>query len=345
MSDAADRQQSFRPPDRKPKKPEAGTRPPGIDLPGCKPLPMTREQYNLNARRLELWDAGTKTAWVLRDGPDEEHEIPAHRLTQMVTLIGAVRGANIAAHGARGLVRRDQNPRERIPHPDQTLFLHPARARVRPSDNILLMSDHSYPDVVLEVDHTTDVRRGKLAVYEWLGIPELWVETPDIGAPSRPAALKPGLRIYLRKKGQFEIVSSSRAFPGWTARDIHRAMNEDYFPSDRTHVLLERLGREMGDREGTGPDDFPLMRSLRQESREAGHAKGLAEGLAEGRTAALMEAHAQAARHTLKVRGIQVSEGFPADVPGFAELSMDEVLELALGSSSEEDFRNRLRSR
>ena len=75
------------------------------------------------------------------------------------------------------------------------------------------MADHSYPDVVLEVDHTTDVRRGKLALYEGLGIPELWVETPDIGAPSRPKALQPGLRIYLRRKGVFEIAPTSRAFP------------------------------------------------------------------------------------------------------------------------------------
>ena len=354
MTDATDRQQPFGPPnrklDRKPTRPEAGvpqptsSAQPSIDLPGCEPLPMTRAQYNLNVRRLELWDAGTKTAWVLRDAPLEEHEIPAQRLTQMVTLIGAVRGSTIAVHGSRGLVRRGPDPRERIPHPDQTLFLHPARAEVRPSDNILLMADRSYPDVVLEVDHTTDVRRGKLALYEGLGIPELWVETPDIGAPSRPTALQPGLRIYLRRKGRFEIAPTSRAFPGWAAQDIHRSMNEEYFPSGRTHALLERLGREMGGREGTGPDDFPLMRSLRQESRAAGHAKGLAEGLAEGRTA-LMKAYAQAARHTLKVRGIQVSDGFPADVPGFAELSMDAVLELALASASEADFRNRLRGR
>ena len=206
------------------------------------------------------------------------------------------------------------------------------------------MTGQSYPDVVLEVDHTTDVRRGKLRLYESLGVPELWVETPDVSAPSRPSALKPGLTIYLLRQGRYATAPASQAFPSWTAADIHRAMNEDAFPSHRTQAILERLGREMGAREGTGPDDFPLMHSLRRESHDEGHAQGHAQGLAEGR-AALAQAQAQAARRILRSRGIEVAEGFPADVAGFAELSMDEVLELALASTGEEDFRNRLRSR
>ena len=48
------------------------------------------------------------------------------------------------------------------------------------------------PDVVLvEVDNTTDVRRGKLGHYESWGFREVWVEVPDEPAPSRPAALHP----------------------------------------------------------------------------------------------------------------------------------------------------------
>ena len=35
----------------------------------------------------------------------------------------------------------------------------------------------------MAVDHTTDVHRGKLALYESWGFPEVWVEVPE--APSR----------------------------------------------------------------------------------------------------------------------------------------------------------------
>ena len=349
MAETEDRQQLFDGPDGEPARPELAAKQPvdspsPIDLPGCKPIPMTRAEYVSYTRRLELWDAAAKTAWVLRDGSHQWHEVPSQRLTQMATLIGAVRGRSIVADGSRGLARGGQDRKERIPHADQVVFLDASRLRVRPGDNVLLMTGQSYPDVVLEVDHTTDVRRGKLRLYESLGVPELWVETPDVSAPSRPSALKPGLTIYLLRQGRYATAPASQAFPSWTAADIHRAMNEDAFPSHRTQAILERLGREMGAREGTGPDDFPLMHSLRRESHDEGHAQGHAQGLAEGR-AALAQAQAQAARRILRSRGIEVAEGFPADVAGFAELSMDEVLELALASTGEEDFRNRLRSR
>ena len=50
----------------------------------------------------------------------------------------------------------------------------------------MVVGEHDIPDVVLEVDHTTDVRRGKLLQYEAWGFPELWVEVPDWAASSRP---------------------------------------------------------------------------------------------------------------------------------------------------------------
>ena len=42
------------------------------------------------------------------------------------------------------------------------------------------------PDVVLEVDLTTDVRRGKLAMYESWGVPDVWVEVPEVPDPGQP---------------------------------------------------------------------------------------------------------------------------------------------------------------
>lgn len=51
----------------------------------------------------------------------------------------------------------------------------------------MVVGEHDFPDVVLEVDHTTDVRRGKLGLYEAWGFPEVWVEVPDDRTAPRPA--------------------------------------------------------------------------------------------------------------------------------------------------------------
>ena len=59
---------------------------------------------------------------------------------------------------------------------DQILFLRPAQTI--PQGKVIEVGDDSLPDVVLEVDNTTDVRRGKLGLYESWGFPEVWVEVP-----------------------------------------------------------------------------------------------------------------------------------------------------------------------
>ncbi len=127
------------------------------------------------------------------------------------------------------------------------------------------------------MDHTTDVRRGKLRLYEAWGFPEVWVEVPDRPAPSRPRGRRPGLTIHRLEGGAYRESAVSPAFPGWRATAIHEAINE-VEPSGWTHARLEHLGRTLGARDGTGPDDDPLLRSLRGESREEGRREGRAEG-------------------------------------------------------------------
>ena len=90
----------------------------------------------------------------------------------------------------------------------------------------MVIGEHDFPDVVLEVDHTTDVRRGKLWLYEEWGFPEVWVEVPERYAPSRPAGRLPGLVIHLLEGGRYRTAPESHAFPGWTAEEIHTALNE-----------------------------------------------------------------------------------------------------------------------
>ena len=80
------------------------------------------------------------------------------------------------------------------------MYAHPNRAAL-PEPKAMVVGEHNPPDMVLEADHTTDARRGKLPQYEAWGFPELWVEVPDRAARSRPRRLVPGLTIYAPGKG------------------------------------------------------------------------------------------------------------------------------------------------
>ena len=85
--------------------------------------------------------------------------------------------------------------------------------------------------------------------------------------------------------GVYRESVESVAFPELSAEELHEAFNERV-RSARTCAVLERVGRALGAREGTGPDDDPMLRSLRVQSRAEGEIVGKAlgkmEGLAEG---------------------------------------------------------------
>ena len=329
-----------------PPEPPASPRPspPPAELPlseleftGCKAVPMTWDQLRRYDGRLEVWDAEAETAWMVREPTSPTHESPSQGLAGLVERIAAVRGSSIKCYGSMDLLLRDArgNPR-RIMQADQTVYLHPKRAELWRAD-AMVVGEHNYPDVVLEVDHTTDVRRGKLKLYESWGFPEVWVEVPEYWVASRPRGLAPGLRIYLLEAGVYRKSPESLAFPGWKAEAIHQAMNESG-RSVRTNRILEGLGRGMGEREGTGPDDDALMRSLRGQSR----AEGLAEGERKGRMEGRADTLAKMARRMLRSRGVEVSEGFLSD-PAFATSSEDAVFEAALACADEAQFLAALR--
>ena len=320
--------------------------PPRAELPlselaftGCKAVPMTYAQLQRYEGRLEVWDAEAETAWMVREPTSADHEIPSQGLAGLAALVAAVRGSPIACYGSMDLLvhnvqgkRGERELPRRIMQADQTVYLEPSRAELSDAGT-MVVGRHSYPDVVLEVDHTTDVRRGKLKVYESWGFPELWVEVPERWVASRPRRLVPGLTIHVLEGGAYRVSAESRAFPGWTAEAIHEAMNEAE-RSVRTSRLLEGLGRRLGAREGTGPDDDALMRSLRGQSRAEGERKGRAEGLAEGEA----RVRARMVRRMLLSRGIEVSDGFPSNVPGFGESPEAAIVAAALACDSEQDF-------
>ena len=328
-----------------------------LEFTGCEAVPMTLEQYHEFEGRLEVWDRELKTAWMVREGPMPAHEGPGQSLGMLVARIAAVRGSPIKCYGTMVLmVEGPDGEPMRLMQADQTLYIDPEKTHLIGA-RAMLVGSHNFPDVVLEVDNTTDVRRGKLKIYEAWGFPELWVDVPDARPASRPKSRVSELTIYLLEDGVYQPAPESRAFPGWRVEDIHLALNE-IVPSLRTNRILERLGRELGARDGTGPDDDPLMRSLRKESEERGRLKGRAEGQrlgrvegraegqaagrAEGRAKGQAEAVARMVARMLRSRGIETPAAFPANVQGFAKASETDLVEAALACDDEADFRARV---
>ena len=309
---------------------------PPLEFPGCRPVRISRAEIVDYERRIEYWDAVTEVAMVC-EPVSVYHEQPGQRLSGLTTRIALMRGSPIDTIGAADLLLRDADGAwRRILEADQTVYLHPRTTR--PEGARIEVGSDTLPDVVLEVDNTTDVRRGKLALYESWGFPEVWVEVPEQSSPSRPAGLRPGLTIHLLEGGRFRTASSSRAFPSWTAQEIHLALNEREV-SYVTMAALRRVGRTLGVAVGTGPDDDPLLRAERLQSRAEGRAKGHAEG----RTEALVETQRDAVLQVLKLRGLPVSAAFPRRLVEFKAVSTATLVQAALECRDEADFLHLIR--
>ena len=249
------------------------------EFPGCRPVHISRDAIADHEGRIEFWDADTETAMVC-EPTTIYHEHPSQRLAQMTALIAITRGAPIETFGTADLLLRDEGgERRRILQADQTVYLHPDSDV--PGGSAMVVGEDVLPDVVLEVDHTTDARRGKLALYQSWGLREVWVDVPEAPAQSRPANRPPGLTIHVLEPDGYSTAYESRAFPGWKAAEIHRAMHEPTFSAE-TIAVLERIGRTLRDREGRESSDGPFLRRLRGEIREQGRAEGRQQGHAEG---------------------------------------------------------------
>lgn len=291
--------------------------PPEPEFPGCRPVRITRAEIDDFEGRIEYWDAARETAWRVREPTTAYHEGPGQRLAALASRIAAGRGAPITTLGTVDLLLRDaRGERRRILQADQIVYLHPAAAEPRGAA-VEVGADH-LPDVVLEVDYSTDVRRGKLGLYESWGFPEVWVEVPDAVHRGRPRNRPSGLTIHRLGPRGYRAAAASAAFPGWTAAEIHAALNEPRL-SEATAAVLTRVGRALGDAEGTRPDDDPW---LREQRRDAARQAGL-----------------QDVARILRLRGIEVPAGAAARFPRRAP---DELLAAALACRDGADFIARL---
>ena len=293
------------------------------DFPGCRAERISREEIGDYDGRVEYWEARTETAVVVCEPTTRFHEQPSQRLAGLAQRIAASRGSPIETFGTTDLVRYDPlGERKVLMQADQILYLHPLEFTVWERD--VDIDSRERPDVVLEVDYSTDVRRRKLGIYEAWGFPEVWVDVPDAPSSSRPKSRLSGLTIHVLEGGKFRTVSNSRAFPGWTAEEIHRALNEPA-TSEETLAALRRVGRALGAAEGTGADDDPWLRSERAESR--------AEGRAEVRAGML-----RAVMGILQARGIAVSSDLLGRLARLDRLSADELIQAAQTCSSQTEF-------
>ena len=280
------------------------------DLPGCESFPLSVDEIESYDERIEYWDGRAGMAWRVRDA-SSWHEQPAQRLAMLASRMASVRGAPIECFGSTSLARLDAAGRlQQILQADNVVYLRPAEWKTRGRVNV---DTGPLPDVVLEVDHTTDVRRWKLGKYQQWGFPEIWVLVP-----SKRSVRAPGLAIHVRDAGGYRQAAESAAFAGWTAAEIHRALTEEPL-SAAAWRALERVGRVLGERAGTRPEDDPLTRSLQ--------ARG----------------DARAVVAALQARGIDVPADVATDVDLLAGRSIETAMAVAVACSDAADFRRRIR--
>ena len=301
------------------------------DFPGCESFHLPESALEGYEGRLEFWDARTETAWRVSEPTSFYHEGPSMALARMAERVAMLRGSPLACFGSVDLVRRDAAGRRRwLMQADQVLYLHPERVRWGPA---LEVDAHPLPDVVLEVDHSTDVRRRKLGIYREGGFPEVWVLVP--WESSRRA---PGLVLHVRGEEGYAAAPESRAFPGWKAEEIYRALTEDPWSAETVRAL-ERVARAMGAREGTRPEDDPFTRSLSAKAREEGRMEGDAKGYERGQEEAL----AASVRAVLVGRGVEAALDSAEDRELIGALPVGTLMAAALACTGEADFRRRVR--
>ena len=294
------------------------TGPAHSEFPGCRPVRISRAEIADYDGRIEYWDGKTETAFKACEPTTVYHEGPGQRLAALASRIAAGRGAPITTLGTADLlVRNARGERQRILQADQIVYVHPVETEPRGAA-VEVGTDH-LPDVVLEVDFSTDVRRGKLGLYESWGFPEVWVDVPDAESRSRSPRRPAGLTIHHRGPDGFRTVPASVAFPGWTAAEIHAALNEPTL-SEATSTVLTRVGRALGDADGTFPDDDPWLREQRRE--------------------ATREATLQVVTRILRSRGIDLPEHSLARL---ARAAPDDLVDAALGCRDAADLIARLR--
>ena len=290
------------------------------DFPGCESFHLPAVELEGYDGRLEFWDGRTQTAWRVCEPTSTFHEVPSRMLPQVAREFAHLRGSPIKCYGSADLwIPACSDAPRRLMQADEVLYLHPGRSQ--PHGSAIEAGMDPLPEVVLEVDHTTDVRRRKLSLYEEGGFPEVWVlVTPQ----SRSGLAR--VTVHVLDGGAYRVAPQSAAIPGWKSEEIYRALTEDPW-SESTRQALERVALAMGAREGTRPEDDRHSRSL------------ILRGRAEGR----QETRVAMVRAALRTRGIDASSKLEGRLALAGALPVEALMEVALGCTDEADFLHRVR--
>ena len=191
------------------------------DFPGCESFHLPASEIDRYEGRLEFWDGITETAWKVCEPTSIYHEQPSRRLGRMAERVASLRGSAIECFGSADLVRLDAAGRKRwLMQADEVLYLHPDRARL--------------PGPVIDVDEDPlagggagggphDGRASQKA-------PRLQGErffgNLGTGAVGGVGASAGDSRFMCRRVAGYLEEGESRAFPGWKAQEIHRALTE-----------------------------------------------------------------------------------------------------------------------
>ena len=303
---------------------------------------MSPDEVGCHEGRLEYWDAETELAWMLRDVSPRREEA-CSRLAALVHDVAEVRGTPISMYGNANLQRREFGGRPLTAvQADQVVYLqcpeHPLQ--------VIVVGVSPRPDVVFEVALTTDVRERKLDVYMSWGVPEVWVEVPDAGGPSKRQ--RPGLTIHVHRGKRYEESAESTAFPTWSAREIHNALNEAS-TSTMTVATVRRVGKAMGRLVRTGLEYDPLsLGAQRLAGRREGEAGGMEAGRSEGREAdhrqVLLEERLATLEGLLAARNIPVEGRLDDEAERIAAMPRDAMLKAGLECADVADLLRCLRS-
>ena len=204
---------------------------------------------------------------MVREPTHAPHEEPRYRLAELLARIAQLRGSPIK------VPRRDRNPVD--------------RSRLRETRRHASRSDAVPASVTGPRERSPSIWRsgstpGRTWCWRWTARRTYagtgWSCTRSGGfrscgwrcrTPMRragPRDCAPGCGSTCWRTGRYVRFSeASRAFPGWRAAEIHRGLNEPVPLGGDLRRSLSRVGRALGEREGTGPEDDPLLRQQRAE--------------------------------------------------------------------------------
>ena len=208
----------------------------------------------------------------------------------------------------------------------------------------------NYIPMGMVVDNTTDVRRGKLALYESWGFPEVWVEVPErvfAEPPGRPAP---------------RLDDSSAGERPLSHRIKQPRLSELDGPGDppsaeRTRGVVRHHGRvaQGGTHARCGSRNRPGRRPVAARGAPAeprrgprrgpcrGPRRGPCRGPRRGPDGGLVETQRDAVLQVLKLRGLPVSAAFPRRLAEFKAVSTATLVQAALDCRDEADFLRLLR--